>query len=66
MYTAANDSTLRSLHENLNETLPSFEITDSVIGKIFRTVNMNKAHGHDEISIWIMWISHMQTTWSNF
>ena len=63
---AANDSTLRSLLENLNETLSSFEITESVIGKIFKKVNVNKAHGHDKISIWIIWISHMQTTWSNF
>ena len=41
----ANDSTLPTLLETPNETL------SSDIGKIMKALKVNKAHGHDEISI---------------
>ena len=47
----ANDSTLPTLLETPNETLSSIEIIASDIGKIIKALKVNKAHGHDEISI---------------
>ena len=47
----ANDSTLPTLLETPNETLFSPEIIASDIEKIIKALNVNKAHGHDEISI---------------
>ena len=47
----ANDSTLPTLLETPNETLSSLEIIASDIGKIIKALKVNKAHGHDEISI---------------
>ena len=47
----ANDSTLPTLLETPNETLSSLEIIASDIGKIIKVLKLNKAHGHDEISI---------------
>ena len=47
----ANDSTLPTLLETRNETLSSLEIIASDIGKIIKALKVNKAHGHDEISI---------------
>ena len=47
----ANDSTLPILLETPNETLTSIEIIASDIGKIIKALKVNKAHGHDEISI---------------
>ena len=47
----ANDSTLTPLLETPNETLSSLEVIASNIGKIIKAVNVNNAHGHDEISI---------------
>ena len=49
--TVANDSTLPTLLETPNETLSSLEIIASDIGKIIKALKVNKAHGHDEISI---------------
>ena len=50
----ANDSTLPTLLEISNETLSSLEVTASDIGKIIKALKVNKAHGHDEISIRIL------------
>ena len=47
----ANDSTLPTLLETPNETLSSLEIIASDIGKIIKALKVNKAYGHDEISI---------------
>ena len=47
----ANDSTLTTLLETPNETLPSLQIIASDIRKIIKALKVNKAHGHDEISI---------------
>ena len=47
----ANDSTLPTLHEISNETLSSLEVIASDFGKIIKALKVNKAHGHDEISI---------------
>ena len=47
----ANDSTLPTLLETPNETLSSLEIIASDIGKIVKALKVNKAYGHDEISI---------------
>ena len=47
----ANNSTLPTLLETRNETLSSLEIIASDIGKIIKVLKLNKAHGHDEISI---------------
>ena len=47
----ANDSTLPQLLETPNETLSSLEIIANDIGNIIKALNVNKAHGHDEISI---------------
>ena len=47
----ANDSTLATLLETPNETLSPLEIIASDIGKIVKALKVNKAHGHDEISI---------------
>ena len=47
----ANDSTLPPLLETPNETLSSLKITASDIGKIIKALNVNKAHGYNEISI---------------
>ena len=47
----ANDSTLPTLLETPNETLSSLEIIASDIGKIIKALKVNKAHGHDKISI---------------
>ena len=47
----ANDSTLPTLLETPNETLSSLEIIASDIGKIIKALKVNKAHGHNEISI---------------
>ena len=47
----ANDSTLPTLLETPNETLSPIEIIASDIGKIIKALKVNKAHGHDEISI---------------
>ena len=47
----ANDSTFPTLLETPNETLSSLEIMASDIGKIIKALKVNKAHGHDEISI---------------
>ena len=49
-----NDSTLPPLLETPNDTFSSLEIIASDIGKIIKTLNVNKAHGHDEISIRIL------------
>ena len=46
-----NDSTLPTLLETPNETLSSIEIIASDIGKIIKALKLNKAHGHNEISI---------------
>ena len=45
----ANDSTLPPLLETPNETLSSLEIIASDIGKIIKTLNVNKGHGHNEV-----------------
>ena len=47
----ANDSTLPTLLETPNETLLSTEIIASDIGKIIKALKVNKAQGHNEISI---------------
>ena len=47
----ANDSTLLTLLETLNEILSSIDIIASDIGKIIKALKVNKAHGHDEISV---------------
>ena len=47
----ANDSTLPTFHEISNETLSSLEVIASDFGKIIKALKVNKAHGHDEISI---------------
>ena len=46
----ANDSTLPTLLETPNEALSSLEIIAN-IGKIIKALKLNKAHGHNEISI---------------
>ena len=50
----ANDSTLPTLLETPNETLSSIEIIASDIGKIIKALKVNKAHGHDEVSVRIL------------
>ena len=50
----ANDSTSPPLLETPNETLSSLEIIASDIGKFIKALKVNKAHGHDEISIRIL------------
>ena len=47
----ANDSSLSTLLETPNKTLSSLEIIASDIGKTIKALKVNKAHGHDEISI---------------
>ena len=47
----ANDTTLPTLLETPSKTLFSLEIIASDIGKIIRALKVNKAHGHNEISI---------------
>ena len=47
----ANDSIFPTLLETPNETLSPLEITASDTGKIIKALKVNKAHGHDEISI---------------
>ena len=47
----AHDSTLPTVLETPNETLSSLEIIASDIGKVIKALTVNKAHGHDEISI---------------
>ena len=47
----ANDSTLTKLLETPIETLSSYAIIGSDIEKIIKALKVNKAHGHDEISI---------------
>ena len=46
----ANNSILPPLLKNPNETLSSLKIIASDIRKIIKALNVNKAHGHDEIS----------------
>ena len=46
-----NTLLLPALLETPNETLSSLEIIASDIGKIIIALKVNKAHGHDEISI---------------
>ena len=50
----ANDSALPTLLETPNETLSSLEIIASDIRKIIKALKVNKTHGHDEISIWML------------
>ena len=47
----ANDSTLPTLLETPNETLPFLQTIASDIRKFIKALKVNKAHGHDEISI---------------
>ena len=47
----ANDSLLPPLLEIPNETLSSLEIINSDISKLIKALHVNKAHGHDEISV---------------
>ena len=47
----ANDSTLPTLLEAPNETLSSLEVIASDIKKITKALKVNKAYGHDKISI---------------
>ena len=47
----ANDSTLPTLLETANEYLSPIEIIASDTGKIIEALQVNKAHGHDQISI---------------
>ena len=47
----ANDSTLTPFLETSNEILSYLKIIASDIGKIIKALNLNKAHGHDDISI---------------
>ena len=47
----ANDSTLPTLLETPNETLSSLEVIASDIKKITKALKVNKAYGHDKISI---------------
>ena len=47
----ANDSTLPTLLETPNKTLSLLEIIATDIGKIIKALKVNKAHGHNEISI---------------
>ena len=44
-------SVLPTLLENPNETISSFEIIVSDIGKVIKALKVNKAHGHNEIFI---------------
>ena len=46
-----NDCALPPLLETPNEIFYSLEIIASDIGKIIKVLNVNKTHGHDEISI---------------
>ena len=46
-----NDSASPPLLETPNETLSSFEITASYIGKIIKALKVNKAHINNEICI---------------
>ena len=46
-----NHSTLPTLLETPNEILSSLEIIASDIGKFIKALKLNKAHGHNEISI---------------
>ena len=47
----ANNSILPTLLETPNETLSSLEVIASDIGKTIKALKVNKAHGHDEVSI---------------
>ena len=54
-----NDSSLPSLlNVNLTSNLSVTNFTDDDILKIIRSLNINKTHGHDDISIRMIKICH--------